>query len=264
MEDSTGTGNRGRVGRVPLRYRGVLLDMFDTLVDFDRTLLPRVMLRGQPVRTTSPHVHAVLKRLCSHISLEEFAEAFLASFRAVEARRDLAHREVSAHERFRLLFASLDIPDGPEAEELMEAGIAEHMRQISRAVIFPESHGAILQALSGRYRLGVVSNFDHTAAVMNMLSAHGIQDRLEAVLVSEAVGWRKPHPEIFRQALDRLGLGASEVIFVGDTPESDILGARQAGMDVIWINRDGRALPPGIPPPTHTVARFTDILPLLR
>jgi putative hydrolase of the HAD superfamily len=111
--------------------------------------------------------------------------------------------------------------------------------------------------------LAVVSNFDHTPTVEDVLAASGIRERFETVVVSDAVGWRKPRPEVFQAALQAMDLSPHEAVFVGDTAESDVGGARQMGMDVIWLRRDLPGLPAGVPSPTWTVPRLPDILEVL-
>jgi FMN phosphatase YigB (HAD superfamily) len=118
-------------------YQVVLFDMFDTLVNFSRALLPLIRLDGQEVRSTSLCVYEAMRPIAGHVPPEAFARAFLQSYHEVEA------------------------------------------------------------------------------------------------------------------------------IFVGDTPESDVLGAQALGMDVIWIDHGTAALPPGTPAPTHTVASFVEVADLL-
>jgi FMN phosphatase YigB (HAD superfamily) len=43
----------------------------------------------------------------------------------------------------------------------------------------------------------------------------------------------------------------------------DVVGAQAVGMDVIWIDNGTKALPPGTPAPTHTVASFVEVERLL-
>ena len=244
-------------------YQAVIFDMFDTLVNFNNVHLPLVHVNGREVRTTSPFVYEVLKPLCAGISFEEFFHAFVGSYRAAEEIRNRTQREVTARERFGMLFERLNLPDGQEVADLVEAGIAEHMRRLGRAMEFPESHRAVLEALRPRYRMAVISNFDHGPTVEQALRMHGIRERFEVVVVSADVGWRKPRPEIFAEAFHRMGVGAREAIFVGDSPEVDVLGAQTVGMDVIWIDNGTKALPPGTPGPTHRVSSFPEIARLL-
>jgi putative hydrolase of the HAD superfamily len=197
------------------------------------------------------------------VPFEEFFHAFVGTYRVAEEIRNREHREVTAHERFRMLFTRLRISDGARASEFMEAGIAEHMRQLARAMEFPESHQAILDRLQPRYRLGIISNFDHGPTVEMALAMHGIRECFEAVVVSADTGWRKPRPEIFLVTFRQMGIAPADAIFVGDTPEVDVLGAQAVGMDVIWVDNGTKFLPPGMPPPTHTVAGFAEIGGLL-
>jgi HAD superfamily hydrolase (TIGR01509 family) len=244
-------------------YQAVLLDMFDTLVNFNNQRLPLVQIDGQEVRSTSPYVYEAIKPVCPGVSLGNFYKAFVEAFKAAEEIRNRDQREVTAHERFRILFQRLDLPVGPEVARFIDIGIAEHTRQLARAMEFPESHRDVLEALRPRYRLAVVSNFDHGPTVEMALGSYDIRHRFEAVVVSADVGWRKPRPEIFAETLRRLNLVPSDAIFVGDTPEVDVVGANAAGMDVIWIDHGVKSLPPGTPAPTFTVPAFADIKQIL-
>ncbi|MBD8114893.1 HAD family hydrolase [Bacillus megaterium] len=54
------------------------------------------------------------------------------------------------------------------------------------------------------------------------------------MLVSEQEGIKKPYVDIFLRVLKRLDVKAEETVYVGDHPENDVLGARNAGMHAIW------------------------------
>ena len=56
-----------------------------------------------------------------------------------------------------------------------------------------------------------------------------------------------------------MGIGPTDAIFIGDTPEVDVLGAQAVGMDVIWIDDGTKPLPAGSPPPTYTVKSLVEI-----
>jgi putative hydrolase of the HAD superfamily len=92
----------------------------------------------------------------------------------------------------------------------------------------------MLGALKGRYRLGLLSNFTHAPAAMAVISRHGLASYLDAVIISGAVGYRKPHPSVFRILVDQLGVAKEEIVFVGDDAEADVSGAQQAGLRPIW------------------------------
>jgi putative hydrolase of the HAD superfamily len=94
-----------------------------------------------------------------------------------------------------------------------------------------------LKELHGKYRLGVVSNFAIPECVNNLLEQQGLMQFFDIVVVSAAVNKRKPHPEIFKFALQKLQLQPDEAAFVGDTVDADIKGAHQAGMKTVYIER---------------------------
>ena len=73
------------------------------------------------------------------------------------------------------------------------------------------------------------------------LTAHGLEDAFDAVVISNEVGARKPDPEIFAIAEDRLadaGAEAAEHVFVADEYETDIGPAEQAGWSAIHVRND--------------------------
>ncbi len=244
-------------------YSVVILDMFDTLVKWNNHHLPLVKVNGQEFRSSSPFVYEVVKPLCPRLSLDDFARAFVQSYRTAEEVRRAGDREVTARERFRIRCRRLGIAETAEADRLLEAGLAEHQRHITLCMEFPDSHRATLETLVRRYRLALLSNFDHAPTIEQALTAYGIRDRFEAVVVSGDVGWRKPRPEIFAEVLRRLHVDSAEAVLVGDTPEGDVLGAQAVGMDVIWIDDGSKSLVPGAPPPTCRVSDFPEITRLL-
>jgi 2-haloalkanoic acid dehalogenase type II len=121
---------------------------------------------------------------------------------------------------------------------------------------YPETL-AVLHALR-HLRTGIVSNADR-----EQLAAWTATFPVEFILISEAVGAYKPHRMIFQKALDLLRLEPQEVLHVGDSEVNDVNGAKAAGLQVAWVNRDGRALRSGTPRPDFEIADLTGLLRLL-
>jgi putative hydrolase of the HAD superfamily len=94
----------------------------------------------------------------------------------------------------------------------------------------------LLNKFSIDYRLGLISNFTYAPVIYAGLRRLGINKFFNAVLVSEAVGWRKPHIKIFEEALKRLGVKAEETVFAGDSPLEDVKGAKAAGMKTVFVS----------------------------
>ncbi|MDP4146404.1 MAG: HAD family hydrolase [Bacillota bacterium] len=99
---------------------------------------------------------------------------------------------------------------------------------------------AVLERLSKRYTLGIVSNFKVSGGVEDLLEKTGISHFFKTVTVSVNVGWRKPNPNIYNIASDSLGLKSSEIIFVGDDFKCDYEGPRNIGIKSILLDRSDK------------------------
>jgi putative hydrolase of the HAD superfamily len=85
-----------------------------------------------------------------------------------------------------------------------------------------------------------------------------------ALFISDQVGISKPNPKLYRYALDRLGLPAEDVMYVGDNPERDIHPAREVGLITVRYRGSGKyAKVTCDPPPDHEINDFHDLLALL-
>ena len=237
----------------------VLFDLFDTLVLLDRELLPEVHVNGRTRRTTAGHLHRVFQPFAPGLSLEEFVDALFWSWQEAERLRGESHREVTAPERFGMMFGRLGLGEGRVPPEALQMLLATHMRELSKAVVFPGHHADLLRSLKKRHRLAVVSNFDYTPMARHVLEREGVADLFETVVVSDEVGWRKPKPIIFELALKRMGTGARDALFVGDRADIDVAGAQGVGMAAAWINRDASALPEGLQPPEFEIRDLAEL-----
>ncbi len=91
-------------------------------------------------------------------------------------------------------------------------------------------------------RVGVISNSDGRAE--DHLRRCGLREDVEFVLDSARVGFEKPDPRIFDQALRRLDAAGEEAVFVGDMLSVDGLGARAAGVRFVLVDETGDYGPP--------------------
>ena len=246
-----------------VRYRAVFFDLFDTLVRFDRERLPVAQVDGRTVHSTVGHVHAVLRPWAPHVTIDALHAALGESWREAERLRAIDHREVAAPERFAHLFRCLALDPGTYPPGLVTDMIETHRRELAKAVEFPPHHATLLHELRRGYRLAVVSNFDYTPTALGILREAGIVELFETVVVSDAVGWRKPAPAIFREALWRMRLDAGETLFVGDRADIDVAGAVAMSMDVAWLNPGAEPLPPGLASPTYEIRDLADLRGIL-
>jgi len=117
-------------------------------------------------------------------------------------------------------------PGSAREEEATARLLAETRQYLARNV-------AVLQQLHGRARLGILSNF--TGNLELILRQEGLRPHVDLVFDSAVVGLRKPDPEFFRHALDRLGGTAAGAVMVGDSVEMDLEPARALGLATVWI-----------------------------
>lgn len=87
----------------------------------------------------------------------------------------------------------------------------------------------------------------------------GIDGWFDAFAVSGEVGARKPLADIFASALECLGVHGKDVWHVGDSLESDVAGARAAGLTAVWINRYGAKREPGDPEPDMEIRSLSEL-----
>lgn len=90
-------------------------------------------------------------------------------------------------------------------------------------------------------RLVVVSNWD--SRLPRILEGLGVRGDFDSLVLSHEVGFEKPHPALFEEALRRAGSEATRTLHVGDSLERDIRPAQALGLRTLWITPGGRPAP---------------------
>lgn len=243
-------------------YRAVLFDLFGTLVTFEPRALPELVVDGRPVRSTLGAWRDVAAHVLPGVGVEALARALAEASAELDAERGGRHLEFPSRERFRRALARLGV-DGAGAAEAAARCARAHMRALLGATRFPAAHAAVLAAAAARGPVAIVTNFDDTATAHDVLARHDIRRHVAAVVVSDAVGLRKPHPALVRLALEELGVAPADAVLVGDHPVQDVGAAAAAGVDAIWIDRAGAGVAAGGPVPRWVVRSLVEVPPLL-
>jgi len=102
-----------------------------------------------------------------------------------------------------------------------------------------------LHAIGERYRIAVISNAD--GRIEDVLQRCGIAHCFRTITDSGLVGYEKPHPEIFRQALETMKAAPEESLYVGDVYSVDYLGATGAGLQALLMDAAGAYRNKGVP-----------------
>jgi HAD superfamily hydrolase (TIGR01509 family) len=133
--------------------------------------------------------------------------------------------------------------------------LAQRFRERLDMIPFDDARPA-LEALHGRYALGVLSNSPRAEAMLEHL---GLRPYFAAVVVATHPR-AKPHAHGFVQACQALGAAPAETAYVGDSLANDVEGALAAGLVPVWVDRydDGYAVPG-----CHRIATLTELPALL-
>ena len=102
--------------------------------------------------------------------------------------------------------------------------------------------------------MAVASNFDYL--LVGILARLGLSTYFEAIVKSADLGVYKPSPEFYAAMLRIIGVSSGEVLFIGDSPRSDVLGPRAAGIAALLVDRIGRYGDLGLP----SVAALTELI----
>src|SRR6185503_5751547 len=141
--------------------------------------------------------------------------------------------EESRRDRLRRLLATVgDTADDGEIERALAAQKPAY-RAARRAA--PMALALLTELRLRGIKTGIVTN-NFVGEQLEKLEACGLAPLIDVTVISEEAGCTKPSPEIFRIALDRLGLPAASTRMVGDSWENDVLGALAAGIKAFWFD----------------------------
>ena len=109
---------------------------------------------------------------------------------------------------------------------------------ISNCVLFPDTIDCLESLNEEGYVLGVITNAS-TRWGRGVIRQHKLEGYFKSIIVSDEVGFEKPHPKIFKEALQSLNCRPDESMMIGDTCRADIKGANNLGMISVWLARPG-------------------------
>lgn len=116
-------------------------------------------------------------------------------------------------------------------EAMMQARYTAFLDSVSVDPAVP----ALLERLSRRYRLGLLSNYPCTASIRDSLDRLGLLRFFDTLVVSGDVGFAKPHPATYETLLNRMQVSPAECLYVGDNWLADVQGAKRLGLHAAWV-----------------------------
>ena len=100
--------------------------------------------------------------------------------------------------------------------------------------------------IADRYPVGVLTNGFAEVQRAKLDRFGEVRDRLVSTVISEEIGYMKPHPELFKHATSEAQTAASRILYIGDSFFSDVEGGLNAGWQVIWYAPGATDIPEGI------------------
>lgn len=203
----------------------VYFDLDDTLLDHRSA--ERAGL-GDVLEAQRPHFDGV--------TLDRLHEVYHGHSKPLweQYSQDAISKEALQHERFARTLDTLGVHTlDPDVLN------AHYLRQYARHWVLPETARATFHAVADHYPVGILTNGFAEVQRAKFERFPELRDRAAAVIISEDVGVMKPHPRLFRHATEHAGVPPAEILYVGDSFISDVVGARNAGWQIAWYRADG-------------------------
>lgn len=222
-------------------YKCLFFDLDDTLLDFNKA-----------------EVYA-FDKLMQQNGIPNTSEIFK-SYDVMNKRvwADYEKRLLTADEvkvrRFELFCLAYQLP-------LIPAALSEqYLDNLSQNHEFMDGAPALMDSIQGRFHLVLVTN--GLSKVQNpRISNSGLGTIFSQTYISEEVGLSKPSTEFFQYVFDRLtGIKKEDILMIGDSLSSDMLGGINFGLDTCWYNPKGFD---GSLPVTFQVNHLSDLQKLL-
>lgn len=206
-------------------YKHIFFDLDHTLWDFERS-----------AEETKREMFETLKLKERGIdSYETFREKYVGINLALWAlyREDKISKEELNFRRFYDTLCQFGIDDR-SLGNAMASGFIDGIS--AKTYLFPNAIET-LEYLFPKYPLHIITNgFDNVQ--FRKLKNSGMDRFFTSVITSEEAGSKKPDAEIFQYSLRKTGALASESLMVGDDLEVDMAGARQIGIDQLYVNHE--------------------------
>ena len=207
-------------------YKHIFFDLDHTLWDFERNAEETKMELFDSLNLVSYGIP----------SYEAFRSKYVGINTGLWAlyREDKIEKDELNFKRFYLTLLEFGV-DNPKLGADMASGFLEGIT--SKTYLFPFAE-EILEYLYPRYPLYIITNgFEEVQ--YGKLKNSGLDRYFSQVITSEAAQSKKPAAEIFLYALDKVGAKAEDSLMIGDDLEVDVGGARNCGIDQLFVNHNG-------------------------
>ena len=204
--------------------RAIGFDLINTLVMAEPDTLTKAFSRMQDS----------LERHGFHPEPEAYKKAYYdAAITFIQQTREDGKE---THNRFWISAALLKLgyevsPDDPR----IAATVEDYFSTFYDSCYCVPGARSMLERLKGEFRLGLLSNFTHWPAALEIIDRLELAEFFEFRLISGQLGYRKPHKKVFEALMGGFETSCNEIIYVGDDVDADVNGALGAGIQPVWF-----------------------------
>jgi len=206
---------------------------------------------------------AAIKSLFLKFGFEECSDEKLQRYSAINVKywKALERNEMTKPEilvgRFKEFFSNEGI-DPKYAEDFN----AEYQIALGDTIVFCENAEEIIKYTKDKYILAAVTNGTKIAQIKKLKNS-GLYKLIDYIFISEEVGAEKPNREFFDKVFESMEIEKSEeVLIIGDSLTSDILGGINTGIATCWYNAKGLINETDIIP-TYTINNLIELKEIL-
>jgi len=230
-----------------MRYRHLFFDLDHTIWDFDVNSREALL----------DIYHSLSLARAGVDDFDRFHKLYLGHNERLWDRYRKGQMKVDELRWKRMFLSLLEFRNGDE--ELARRMGVEFLEVLpTKKALFPDTVPLLDYLTEKGYALHLITNgFEKTQ--LHKLNSSGIAKYFREIITSESSNSLKPHREIFDYALAKSGAALHESIMIGDSPEVDILGAREIGMDQVFVNHTGLSTPVEATYTVHSLKELMEI-----
>lgn len=240
-----------------MNIKAVIFDFWLTLMEFGNEDAHNRLLHIRAAR-----INEYLNGAEFNIDEAKVIDAITEVEKEMEKRRSETGVEMPTAKIAELILNRLHISDGRLVKELKNIYDSS---LLSIELKLRDNTQEVLSTLKKQgYKIGLICNTTHGVVIRELLKNFHLTNYFDFTIFSDEFGLRKPRVEIFEETLSKLGVKPDEAIHIGDRPDLDILGAKNAGMFAVLIDTENKPYPSQLPLPDRRINNLKEILSIIK
>ena len=207
-----------------MAYRAIIFDYIGTLVN----------CRNYTMDSSKQNLHKSLVAEGFDVDIEKFLGSYDVAHEKYRNVRYRQLREVTNAVWVAEALCSLGFEVSAD-DPRVKAALNVFFQDFINTLELREGAKKLVKQSKELCKVALISNFTHAPVIYKSLRKMGISEFFNVVVVSEEVGWRKPSVKIFQTALNKLQIEPFNAVYIGDSPNEDIKGAKEAGLKTIFV-----------------------------